>query len=418
VTVALDPDRLPGDDARHLAVEVRDAVRALVVVGRTFVVDGEGEADFLRAALSPAEGKLSGVEVEVIDESRLAGSDLDRFDLVVLANAAPPPGEVAERLEARVRAGTGLVVFPGERVLAADLDRALWRDGEGVLPAPLEDPTGDSTRPRGVEVAMPDHPLVRGFAGPGNPIGALLRQVRVYRHAGIPRGLPETTRVVLSLDGPGTPPVLLERTVGRGRVLLFTTSADRSWTSWPRNPTYLVLLQEVLAFAGRAGEPGLRLEVGSPLRRSLDIEDTEGRVVIRSPRWPDEPESEHRAGADPDDPHRLLLDAGIVRHPGIHELRVARRDGETEVVRVAVNVHPAEGDLRRAEREEVESRLPGVEVVRGRATIARSTGEGRVELSYAVALALGGLLLLESLVAWRFGHHDRNGKGPESGGST
>jgi hypothetical protein len=96
---------------------------------------------------------------------------------------------------------------------------------------------------------------------------------------------------------------------------------------------------------------------------------------------------------------------------------VAQRDGGEEVVDLAVNVSPLEGDLRRATKEEIEDRLPGVTVESGPAAEPLSPGEGRTELAPALALALGGLVLLESLVAWLFGHHGR-GEAPATGGAS
>jgi hypothetical protein len=408
VTVRLPADRLDGDDRRHLALEVGEATRVLIAAGDPFAIGGEGEADFLEAALSPAGGNLSGVEVEVVDESRLAGADLSRYDLVVLVDVSAPSTEVGDRLRRFVAEGGGCLTFVGERVDPGATNRALWRDGEGLLPAPLLEPEGDPARgqPVGLEIAATDHPLVRGFVGSGNPLSTLLRNVRVYRRYRLGPAADDAT-VILAYDArAGGRPALLERPIGRGRSVLVTTTADRAWTSWPRNPTYLVVMQEILRRTGRAGRADLVLPVGAPLERRLDGSVTDGSVRVRSPGWPEEPEVAIRAGADADDAKRLLLDAGPANDPGIYELHVSRRTGDDEIVRIAVNVEPDEGDLRRAEPEDVEAALPGVTVTRGSPEeILR--GEGRFELAAAVGLLLAALVFLESFVAWLFGHHAR-----------
>jgi hypothetical protein len=218
-------------------------------------------------------------------------------------------------------------------------------------------------------------------------------------------------------DAAAGDPAVLERPRGKGRVLLFTTTADRSWTTWPRNPTFLVIVQEVLRRVVRPGADDLSLRIGAPLRRQLDPARTDGRAVLRTPAWPEEAESEYRAGVHPDRMDRLLLDCGPAGRPGIHELRVALRTGETEEVRYAVNVEPEEGDLRRADPGAIESRLPGVRIVRDIDDAAAGEGGGRSELAPALALLLAGLLLVESFVAWLFGHHGRDGS-PEVGGAS
>ncbi|HNR55225.1 MAG TPA: hypothetical protein PKJ19_08670, partial [Flavobacteriales bacterium] len=40
-------------------------------------------------------------------------------------------------------------------------------------------------------------------------------------------------------------PAMLQRTFGEGQVVLMTTSADRSWTDWPVDPTWLLMIREL-----------------------------------------------------------------------------------------------------------------------------------------------------------------------------
>ena len=43
-----------------------------------------------------------------------------------------------------------------------------------------------------------------------------------------------------------------ERSFGKGRVVVFTSTADREWNNWPGHPTYLPMLMET----GQCFSPG------------------------------------------------------------------------------------------------------------------------------------------------------------------
>ncbi len=74
-------------------------------------------------------------------------------------------------------------------------------------------------------------------------------------------------------------PAILERPVGKGRVVLVTTSLDDSWGNWVLWPSFVPLMNRLLQFsmAGRIqSEP---LLVGSPVR--LDVpQPVEGTLML------------------------------------------------------------------------------------------------------------------------------------------
>jgi hypothetical protein len=130
-------------------------------------------------------------------------------------------------------------------------------------------------------------------------------------------------RVLISLDD-GTP-LLLERTLGSGRVLLFTSSLDREWNDLPVQPVFVPfvagLANHMLGGAGFTSEAAL----GSTLAvRALGL--TGGQIF--DPRG----EKALGLGAGSDD---VLLD-----QVGFYEVVGG---GATELV--AVNFDPRESDL-------------------------------------------------------------------------
>src|SRR5690606_23570959 len=80
----------------------------------------------------------------------------------------------------------------------------------------------------------------------------------------------EQVRVLARWNNPQSSPAVLEKQFGDGTVLLWTITADRGWSDWPTEPSY-VLAQRMAANAVAARI--LRWEnltAGQPLRYPLD----------------------------------------------------------------------------------------------------------------------------------------------------
>jgi hypothetical protein len=198
----------------------------------------------------------------------LLHQELSSYDVVALCNVAATAPPVAQRLEAFVRRGGGLLVTLGDQVDVAAYSRVLV----ALLPAPLEDlhvsdeglfPVDPSEPDQ--EGALPGEPLV--VAAPAHPLfaGAWsgLGRVRVARY-GLLRPTPtsDAGRVTVLRLGSGAP-ALVEQRVGRGRVLLFVSTIDRDWTDLPLRPGYAPLVQRLVRYLG-GGRETLVVEPAAP----------------------------------------------------------------------------------------------------------------------------------------------------------
>ena len=145
-----------------------------------------------------------------------------------------------------IRAGLcGLLLAAGPR-----LDPALVAEflGTGSAPAP---PAGDGARTW--SVTAPRHPLFAAFDGLAGTLGQVRfrRAVRVAGAAGR----------VLAAFSDGTP-ALVERTAGRGRVIVFASDLNNEWNDFPRQPTFVPFVHEVVRYLGRHRRPLRTLLVG------------------------------------------------------------------------------------------------------------------------------------------------------------
>lgn len=140
-----EPGGLQIDNARHAVVEVRDAVKVLIVDGRT--VEGgvdlrtkpEGDSYYLRTLFQTKAQELGNIEIVNGDSGKLDRIDLRPFSAVYLMNV-PSLGDAAvKNLEKYVSGGGGVGVFLGPNVNPPDYNAKFYRGSGGFFPVPLQD---------------------------------------------------------------------------------------------------------------------------------------------------------------------------------------------------------------------------------------------------------------------------------------
>ncbi len=418
VTVELQADSLPKDDRRFLALEARQSVRVLCLDGEAGAEAFTGETDYLRSALRPGGGatspseepvavaeRLSLFDPEVVAAEALTPSRLPHYDVVVLANVARLDAEPLAALERYVREGGALVVFLGDRVDATFYNEQFHRGGRGLLPCSLGDVVGEGgDRERAIHIAgdLGDHPFLKIFREQKMIKLTSPLFFRYWRLEGAEGR--QGVRVVCRFEGGA--PALVEAERGRGRVVVFASSADDEWNDMPSWPAYLALMQEM--FARVARDPGAQrnVTVGQPLVAHLSprLFGRKGRLVR-----PGEAE-----------PVVLPVNAadGLVSvtyaktgRAGIYKLLAEGREGSQDDPEArdqvfAVNVPSRESDVRRISAEELRKAYPGFEFYYQRGSVRRERAVASArggELWRWLAYMLLGLVLLESVLAQRFG---------------
>jgi aerotolerance regulator-like protein/VWA domain-containing protein len=239
-------DRLEIDNRRWLAISVKPSLRVLCIDGQPGG-DLGAASDFLAYALSPyaSQSPTATILPEVAGESALLELDLHQYDCLFLVNVAQFTNSEARVLEGYLEAGGGIVFFLGDRVMADRYNQVLGGatpEGVDLLPARL---AGETVSGKWMINPLEyRHPIVGVFRGQERA-GLLTTPIKQC----FPLEVPEdsASRTVLALDD-GTP-LVVERQVHRGRVILVGTSADVSWTPMPVLPSYVPVVQELLAFA-------------------------------------------------------------------------------------------------------------------------------------------------------------------------
>jgi hypothetical protein len=156
-----------------------------------------------------------------------------------------------------------------------------------------------------------------------------------------PHATSDGSGVILSYESGA--PALIERQLGRGRVVLFTSTIDRDWNNLPIQPAFLPLLQQAVRYLSHAplrdSEPSTL--IGQPRDIRLQAGDTRVEVSLPSGKK----RLFERLGG------RQVLAFTDTIEPGFYRVAAA---GDSGVLRprpaefFVVNVEPTESDLQKA----------------------------------------------------------------------
>ena len=204
---------------------------------------------------------------------QLNGELLRDLDLVIVCGVSRMPPEALDALLGYVRQGGTLLLAPGPATAPADFNKTYT----ALAPATLDAPRYRELDPERYEQCVtesPDNPLLRELESPehgnlGNP--------RFYNWFTLK---PEATsedagKTLLALtDGA---PLLLERRIGRGAVLLWTAGLGQDWHSMVVHPAYPVFLMRFANLAAARRQFPKNISAGNPLL--LATEAAQARVV-------------------------------------------------------------------------------------------------------------------------------------------
>jgi hypothetical protein len=266
----------------------------------------------------------------------VTADDIERAAIVIV-NDAPVASLTAERLVAFVKRGGGLLVALG--------GRAAWPGNPADLLAAAPGAPVDRTRGASARLGALDygHAVFEPFRAPrsGDFSGARFYGYRAVTPAA-------DARIIARFDDGA--PALVERRVGDGRVLVWTSTFDLEWNDLALKPVFLPFVHRMaLSLAAYAERPSWVTvgEVLDPADRAAGAAGRrqEPRVVLTP--------SGQRVTLDGEGPDVLEL----AEH-GFYEVRAAGRDA-APVITVAANVDLDESDLTPMDPQDVAAAATG-----------------------------------------------------------
>jgi hypothetical protein len=320
LTTRIPDDALAADNAFHAVVAPPQSV-ATMIVGP----GGRGDADlYLLRALAIGDRPRFASTTHQVDA--LTADALSRARVVVLQDV-PLSDQAAARLQTFVEGGGGLVVALGPR--SSLPAAAAW------LPATIAG-TEDRTRGMAAKLSGFDygHAVFEPFRAPRS---GDFSTTRIYGYRVI---TPSPGSVTIARFDGGAP-ALVERAVGRGRVLVWATSLDLSWSDLPLKPVYLPFVHQLVRRAADYGEDPGWLTIG----QAIDLASAGAGAIALAPGGQRRTPVEGSSAIE-------LTEAGF------YEVRDQSGGGPPQRV-VASNVDLAEADLSRVDPAEVALALTG-----------------------------------------------------------
>lgn len=418
----LPEDPVETDNRRWCVIDLPEGERTLIVDGS----DDQQHAYYLEVAFRPLERSNTGVRPDVQPKAFLrdaTAETLSAYSSIYLLDVDRIDPKGVESLEQYVRGGGGLAIFAGPNMNVDFYNRTLYRDGEGLLPAPL---AGETHLPPAVDDNTPDvelfrHPIFSFFLEETNP---LIRGVSVERYREVAPGWKpsEQSTVEVLAQLRNRSPLVLEKKVGDGQVVLFLSTLAPEWNDWAKNPSFVVVAlktQAHLASTRRLDDPRT---VGQPLELQLESAKYRNELSFVAPgeKATTRIKIDRQAAAEKESgPLTASIGSGApsVDGPGetdfsgIYEAWPITTKGEIDVRRWAFNVEPEEGDLTRVTATDLLAKLDPIKVAYHEAEQFEqdeSSASG-YNLSHIVMGLLVCLLVGEQLLAYSASYHPAKG---------
>jgi hypothetical protein len=288
--VEVNDPALPQDNRRYFAFNVLSNINVLAVNGAPSQVERLDELFFLRLALTAApEGKEAPIRLDTVAPVGLAGKDLSKYPLVILANVESLSAEAVEKLESFVDRGGNLLVFLGDHVNPAFYNSdlaALTRLHGGLLPGRVMAVEGNAASDKDfaeIQVgASYDHIALAAFNDP--KFAGLLSGVKFKALYKIDPGKADVLMRATTLSGDSTFPLLTEKAFGQGHVLMFASTCDRDWTNFPVRPAFLPWTHRLVAHLAQEpmGRQGF-YETGREVVLPVAATDAQAKLLVKKP---------------------------------------------------------------------------------------------------------------------------------------
>lgn len=294
---ALCDDEMPGDNIATRVLTVIDRLPVLLVEGDPSALPLDGAASFIEIALTagqdddtsanlprpappapPASGKAPApapAKTPAKPSTPLLGSlvaptviaapdigsvtNFQAYSLVILANASQLPRDTAARLARFVQDGGGLLVVTGDKVLPSFYNGWTTEGGLPFMPAQLGQRRALASAPAHIDIKTCTHASLELLRDPSQSDIDKALVTTVW-----PLTVSERDKAVL-VGGLLTTsePLIVERQVGKGTVMMTALSLDRRDSNLPSLKCYVPLIHEIAYYLASPAVPQTNVPAGA-----------------------------------------------------------------------------------------------------------------------------------------------------------
>jgi hypothetical protein len=376
-------DPLPADNSFFFALTPGEAVSVVVVNGS----ERADDSLFLSKALSI--GTTPTFKVDVTSPSRAASGTFDKRAVVVLNDTIFPPAGSGGVLKRYVERGGGLLVIAG--------DRTTWPSTEAdLLPGKLGAPV-DRMSGRSGSLGFLDysHPVFEVFKAPRS---GDFSAAHIFRYRALQPNPGD--RVIARYDDGAI--AALEKKVGAGRVIVWTSTLDDTFTDIAVKPIFLPLVHQLARYVAHYEPATSWYTVGQVLDLTARAKSRSDRIVVT-------PSGERQNRISAGEGAEGLLE---LNDQGIYEVRSAVASGGRPEA-IAVNLDPAESELAALDPSELIATVTGhashaqAQAPEGPQEMTREESEKRQSLWWYLLLAGLVLLAAETIIANRLSQKEK-----------
>jgi len=253
--IGISGDSMPGDNMEYFTFTVNSEIPVVILSSEDAARDAARDTFYVLRALRAASGagpEERSIRTEIIDPGGAVEKGLAGAGVAVLPGGVEPSEELLSMLGRFVSAGGGLLVFSdGSAGVGEIIARTLFSGGIYL--------SGRSGSPDGGADYLPvsevdgSHPVFDNETG--EEIAEDLMSARFESPAQIRLLSPE---VAAPLRLSGGAPLLVERKIGRGKVMLFGSKVVPGSTNAALMPSFVPLMLQLARYLSGGSEPGRR----------------------------------------------------------------------------------------------------------------------------------------------------------------
>ncbi|MCA9214290.1 MAG: hypothetical protein KDB27_14560, partial [Planctomycetales bacterium] len=348
IRLELPNDLVEADNSRFVIVDVQPSISIVMVDGDPRAVAFQSETDFLAASCRAGRAPW---QADVVQSMTEVNFEEVRPNVLVLANVGTIERDDAIRIEKLVNEGMGLIVYTGELIDPESYNSALYKNGTGLLPAELKESAQDEFSGLTIE-SLGESPL-EILTRLSTAVLGRIKPTTIYRVAGYEN---PDTRVLGTWKGPDPAPALLEKRVGQGRVFLWTVSADRAWSDWPQEPSFVLAMRQTVQYASAQTVNRANVLTGQELQTQLRVTEAPANAKATAPGYDEE--FELTVESTEDGP---LMEFTDTNRSGFYQFLWDDRDGQKQTDEFAVNVDARESDATRLAEEKLDTFLGDID---------------------------------------------------------